>query len=142
MKTTLILLPALFFLAACSDDDTNGFPRKADIEIVIDAYDRHRLTEVETIVYGTDLELKTNSSANDHLPYKRTYLNQEIPYLTMVNVTFKDNSLVQIGASFVPYTMQIQVEINGEVALSEQHTIAEQGQVVSTNLSLNEYFTH
>jgi hypothetical protein len=140
MKPSLLLLSALLFLASCSDDNDNGFPRKADIEITVNASDNSRLSAIETIVYGTNLELRTNSYGNQHLPFSKVYLNQEIPQLSSVNVSFRDNSVVAIGDVFAPYTIEILVEIDGEIAISEQRPINEQGGTVSVSLSLTDYF--
>jgi hypothetical protein len=140
MKINLLLFSLLFFLVSCSDDNDNEFPKNVDIEITVNASDPQRLSAIETIVYGTNLELRTNSYGNHHLPFNKMYLNQQIPELSSVNVSFRDNSVVAIGAAFEPYTIEISVEIDGETAISEQHAIDEQGEVVSITLSLTDYF--
>ena len=103
LKTGVIV--ALFFtiLTGCSDNDSDGFPRNADIEMIVESSDHQRLTEIETIVFGTGLELRTHSYSNTHLPYKKFYLNQQIPRLSYVSMSFRDNSVVTIGATFTSY---------------------------------------
>lgn len=140
MKTKLPFLFALLFIVACSDDDPS--PRKADIWITINASDTERPSEIETLVYGMNLELRTYSSSNNHLPYRLPYLEQTIPELGAINITFRDHSPVPIGAVFEPYTLEIIIEIDDETAISKQYSVDEQGYMASVDLSLTEYFSN
>src|SRR5688500_12082575 len=132
---TIFLLTA-FLLNCSNDDDESIFPRKVDIEIVVNSSDNDRLTEIETLIFGPNLELRTRSHSSLNFPYKRTYLSQEIPDLSSVNVNLIDYS----GPSSEPYTVDLIVIIDGDVAKSQSFIIQQSSPGADIEVFLPDYF--
>lgn len=141
MKKNIYLCLILFatFFISCSSDDNPllNYPKKVDIEFSINSTNKSLFSIVESRITSgtnqngeTDLDLTTYSHSNYHLPFKKIYVQQTVSHSTSLSLSYQDNSIREITDVFEPYTVELEIKVDGSIVANKNILIEENDQNV------------
>tara|TARA_A100000171_G_scaffold44571_1_gene47515 strand:- start:9130 stop:9555 length:426 start_codon:yes stop_codon:yes gene_type:complete len=127
----LSILTILILFSSCSSDDDprDNYPQTRDITMSVSSSDNERMSDITFSIDGTGIEVSDFSSSDSHLPLSKDYLNKTIPYFTVLNITYRDNSGGAVGVPFEPYNITLQIRVDAEIKAEKEITITESGTV-------------
>lgn len=129
---------ALLTLACSSDDDPrDNYPKKKDILFSVTSSDTNRFSRITFQIIGNGVEITNSSYSESHLPLIKEYLNQSIPFLTSLAITYNDNSGGEIGVPFEPYNIEFKIRVDAETVAEKEITINESGTIDSVEFTFN-----
>tara|TARA_R110000796_G_scaffold185330_2_gene302109 strand:- start:198832 stop:199257 length:426 start_codon:yes stop_codon:yes gene_type:complete len=125
-----ILTIFILFSSCTSDDDPrDNYPQNRDISMSVSSTDDERMSDITFSINGSGIEISDFSSSDSHLPFSRNYINKTIPFLTLLNITYRDNSGGPVGAPFEPYKITLKIRVDSETKAEKEVTITESGTV-------------
>lgn len=140
-----IVILGISFLTACTSDDDDprsNYPKKVDIEFIINATNEDILSQIETVIStgtnedgDTNLDIRTFSESNNHLPFNKTYKQQNIEFMTRLGLSYKDNSILSIGDTFETYSVELTIKVKEKIVANEVFLIEEDDQIVNLGYS-------
>jgi hypothetical protein len=123
----------ILLFSSCDDDDPrDNYPQTHDISFSVTSSDNSRQSVVDVSIIGEGVEISDKSVGNTHLPYKKDFFNQRIPFSTLLGISYQDNSGGAIGVPFVPYTIKITIKVGSEIKAEKEIEITESRLITST----------
>ncbi|MGW8122943.1 hypothetical protein ACV07N_09805 [Roseivirga echinicomitans] len=129
-KLTLFIFISSFLLASCpspDEDPRDNYPQNRDITLTVSSSDNDRMSEITSSIQGRGLEISRFSSGNSHLPLEQEFINKSIPFFTVVNITYRDNSGGKVGVPFEAYDIVLTIRIDSEIKAEKEIRITKSG---------------
>lgn len=140
MKKLFYLLCLSFLIFSCNSENIDDYSESVSIKFTVTSPDMHRLSKIETSISNgvddtgsTSLHIIDMSYSDQHLPYVKEYLNQNVYRGTQLGIHYKDNSGGIIGEPFIPYTVTLKIYVNGTIMSKEEVTITTSGFVINVD---------
>ncbi|TXD54388.1 MULTISPECIES: hypothetical protein [unclassified Polaribacter] len=137
LYTTLLLCVLLLTFSGCNDDTNSKYPKLIDVEFMVTATKQKVTSRIETSIttptsaYGaTNLDKKSSSYSNNHIPFNKKIIQQSIPSFAILGLRYQDDSVLNVGAVFEPYSVNLEIKIDRKIVADTTFSIDTEGKTI------------